>query len=1096
MKTPTTHLAVRGLIVLALASTLLAAPLTVPEQAAYQQGVVKAQGTVDTWLKAVGKSDFRAMHRAMLAVQRDPYAVKLMNELPVPLRRTFNGQVQSIQVKVKRLVRAGVARRFGVHPRDVMIKTFGTLPTGSKVGQDWDLTVYVNGKDVSYHDVEQLVWKAYYHAANGRVVAPGMTPAEFGKQHGITPTSALHPEAYPDPLLDPEGYAKVVRYKTDHVAQEAEMLRKLGQSSEAAHLRGEAVRQAVKQYDRNVKPLVREMGGQIHPEVEKGMRILRRVGKLMANGRRFTVADADALLAEMGQTTTGIINKAASQSEAAVKFGSRPKAFSRFLRGAGFVLMIYGGHQAAIAAGEEVAREERPGDSEVKTYGKYFVRTFGHATGITQAWRTGLAAGNEQMDVSMQDYLQRVEKGDNASFADLWLRAKVKGVGIGTFRLLKGMTWDVGWQAGLAMKSGFGLISDWQTVWRNKSQLEMQELAMFGRKAIGVWKQTKAANSRPLPADTEKALQELKALAAATAKDVAALALAQAMPYRIVVRTVDPEGRLLSDVVVKLDGARSLPTLGGSCVFQLVPAGPHGLATNAKGFAPASVTVTAADTPAAPIEVTLRLVPVPSALTVRVRDARGRPVPNATVVLEGRTPVVAGDGTCVFSDLMPGIYALRATAQGLEPSGRTVSVDPRKTSAPEAIIRMGDAPATLTVSVVDETGAPLPGANIGIDGEKHLVAGAGTLTFEKQIPGPHRVRAYAEGYGPEAETVILVPGERRTATLRLVPLPPPPDDTPPSPPPGGFTSAPQLLEYLGAPDGAVHTNGAAVFQTLWPRAERGPDGRPLPRAGRSGSRIDWRRPVPPRKNPRTLEELEAFRNAPPPVRCSVVAEVQTCRSPEEARGIFERAFDPAAAAPTLEKVREAGEQAKRTLRRQRAADERGSNEENTHPPGTAFAPEVSGVDGADDLEALTAPFPIIEIHRDTPRHLAVRHSSNVYIYGQTVHCKVGHRKKTVKRFGREVEMDLYRYRISSSCRVLGPRALSVVEEHYGRVGRFLIHIRLDLKHAFGRKITGGEPIAGAVGRRTPRVVRVIHKEAVAPAAWQRMRAAVLGLCAR
>ncbi len=658
------------------------------------------------------------------------------------------------------------------------------------------------------------------------------------------------------------------------------------------------------------------------------------------------------------------------------------------------------------------------------------------------------------------------------------------------------MTWDVGWSAGLALKSGYRMFDDWDIQAKAQSDLEVQELVLFVRKALKAWQEIKAADRRPLPPGAAEALKRLEALAAASSEELAALALAQAMQNRIVVRTVDQDGQPITGVRVKLDGGRSLPTIGGTCDFKYVPAGRHAVTTEAKGYAPVSESVSVAEVVTAPIVVTLRLLPVPSVLTVRVRSVKDKPVPGAAVILGSLAPVVARDGSCTFADLMPGVYTVRATAAGFEPGVRAVRIDPRKTSTPDVIIRMGDLPGTLLVTVVDENGKRIPDVSLRLDEAKPRVAAGGSLTFDKLPPGPHRVAAYVEGYGPEAETVIIAPGEQRTLTLRLESLLPPPDEAPPPPPTGGFMTPAQILAYLGPPEDSVPANGFANFQTLWPRREKGPDGWPLPTRGSSGCRVDWELPVPPRENPRTFEEMQARRNEPPPVRCSVMAEVQVCRSAEEAQGILERALDLAAAGPTLEKVLAQAELAKKTVRARQIHDGKVSVKECGHSPGTGFAPEASRVKGNDNLESLTDPFPTIEFQRHGRTHLEVRQTSSAYIYGREIHCNVGHWVETIEIEGREVEKHVYRYSIHSSGRALGPKLVSETEEHFGRTGRFLIRIRLDLKHAFGKKITGGQEIPGSNGRRRRLITRVVRVEASPPAEWSRMRAVMAGLCSR
>jgi protocatechuate 3,4-dioxygenase beta subunit len=157
-----------------------------------------------------------------------------------------------------------------------------------------------------------------------------------------------------------------------------------------------------------------------------------------------------------------------------------------------------------------------------------------------------------------------------------------------------------------------------------------------------------------------------------------------------------------------LDGSGTTSPRGRADLEKLVE-GAVWVIVEARGFARTSTSLVVGPTRR---EVNVALEPA-SVLTVRAKDEKGAPVPDATVLVEASDKLPYGaltdaSGNAVFTTLGRSPYRLRVYARGYEPEVRSKIV-----SDVDVVLR----PASgLDVRVSDGGGAPVPGATVLIAG--------------------------------------------------------------------------------------------------------------------------------------------------------------------------------------------------------------------------------------------------------------------------------------------------------------------------------------------------------------------------------------------
>lgn len=314
------------------AQLLLVGTLAIAADDPWYQALSEADKRIQTFERAVDAGDKVAMQRAALDLQADPIAVKRFNQASTDAYRTAHNTVtDGIKARTRELMRETIARERGVRPDQVTTFEATNPPKPGdpiKVGQDWDVTVRVDGVDVHHTVSGQHVNDAFYEAVNGNKPPNAKAANALAHRQAIEVTSYQHPEAYGgaqseggkiigDPggsptLRDPEQLGNTIDFKSRLPGNEAARLEAAGKFVEAQGFRMEQARQAAKQFDRQVAVRVSAMGGTVPPHVKKAMDIMRDIGD-----GKITPTQGQKLLAAMGESIDSVASKSAGLIEAA-----------------------------------------------------------------------------------------------------------------------------------------------------------------------------------------------------------------------------------------------------------------------------------------------------------------------------------------------------------------------------------------------------------------------------------------------------------------------------------------------------------------------------------------------------------------------------------------------------------------------------------------------------------------------------------------------------------------------------------------------------------------------------------------------------------
>jgi hypothetical protein len=318
-------------------------------QSAWEAAQVQANQRVKNFDSALKSGNPDSIRKAALDLGSDPIAVQKINQGHPELVNAHNQVTDGIKAQTRQNIKENMAKQWNQsHPdkppisaKDVEIfeptnwREPGAAP---KSGQDWDVTVRVNGKDVPPAQSKAVVEKSYFDAAGGKkTFGAKATPESVAHQQAVETTHGKSPDAYKEPdkilgtkssrpepgknLQDPEQLTHAVENKSVQSRNKAADARAAGNEVEAVRQDYEQMRQASKQYEKITKPRVEAHGGKISDKVDEGMRILGEVGP---NGR--SPESARAKLAEMGETPESIIKKASGQAEAVEKLTPTRKA--------------------------------------------------------------------------------------------------------------------------------------------------------------------------------------------------------------------------------------------------------------------------------------------------------------------------------------------------------------------------------------------------------------------------------------------------------------------------------------------------------------------------------------------------------------------------------------------------------------------------------------------------------------------------------------------------------------------------------------------------------------------------------------------------
>jgi beta-lactam-binding protein with PASTA domain len=311
----------------------------------FQMALDQAKGKIFQYRLAKNSGDPVAIRQATLKLQEDPLAIRRVNRnSPEAFKIELNKDIANVQQDTRELIRnrfeyLGISRE-----RVSFFEATNPTKAGEpvKVGQDWDMTVRVDGRDVPTRISQPIAHEAYYQAATGRQPPPATATDpvsqaarksfreaanRYAEQQSLAVTDYQYREAYGGSptegtriimgpkdarLRDPVQMSQVIEYKSNEARNLAAELREHNRFGSAVGRDIEEMRQSKKQFENQVKPRVEAMGGQVPQFIVKGQEILKQVdaGKLTPNQAR-------EQLAAMGETPSSFIRKTAQLVEAA-----------------------------------------------------------------------------------------------------------------------------------------------------------------------------------------------------------------------------------------------------------------------------------------------------------------------------------------------------------------------------------------------------------------------------------------------------------------------------------------------------------------------------------------------------------------------------------------------------------------------------------------------------------------------------------------------------------------------------------------------------------------------------------------------------------
>lgn len=325
-------------LVLLFSSILTAIPAFADD---FKLALEQAKEKIMRYRQARATGDPIAIRDATIRLQEDPLAIRRVNSRSTDaFRNQLNQDIGAIQERTREGIRTRLEQR-GVS-RDRVSFFEATNPTKPgdpvKVGQDWDMTLRIDGRDVPTRVSQPIAHEAYYEAATGNKPPPrgGSRPVaehayrqaanHFAERQSLAVTDYQYREAYGGSpteggriisgpkdarLRDPVQMSQVMEYKSTEARNMASDLRKKGEAGSAVGRDIEEMRQSTKQFDKQVVPRVEAMGGTIPPHIAEGQAIMKRI-----DSGELTPAQAAEQLRAIGETPESMTRKSAQLVEA------------------------------------------------------------------------------------------------------------------------------------------------------------------------------------------------------------------------------------------------------------------------------------------------------------------------------------------------------------------------------------------------------------------------------------------------------------------------------------------------------------------------------------------------------------------------------------------------------------------------------------------------------------------------------------------------------------------------------------------------------------------------------------------------------------
>ncbi len=233
--------------------------------------------------------------------------------------------------------------------------------------------------------------------------------------------------------------------------------------------------------------------------------------------------------------------------------------------------------------------------------------------------------------------------------------------------------------------------------------------------------------------------------------------------YDLVFQIITPEGEIIEDAVVSLNGELSPP---GHFHFQNLTPGHYDYEVLAEMFVPATgavdlaqedltleITLTPEDTPEDP-------EPSLFTLTFQVTNPQGIPLPQAQITLDGE---LNEPGITEFEDLESGTYSWEVTAANHQPLEGSTTLN-MADATQEVVLKPEETDPfpdpdeelfSLEFNITNMEGEQIPDAVVSLQGE---AAGPGVFLFDSLPPGHYSYEVTAPMYYPASGEVTLSDG--------------------------------------------------------------------------------------------------------------------------------------------------------------------------------------------------------------------------------------------------------------------------------------------------------------------------------------------------
>jgi len=209
----------------------------------------------------------------------------------------------------------------------------------------------------------------------------------------------------------------------------------------------------------------------------------------------------------------------------------------------------------------------------------------------------------------------------------------------------------------------------------------------------------------------------------------------------------DQDGVAITGATVVVSGVSYTTDANGQVVVPNVLSGTYSFTVVKVGYIGTSNSAVVAN---ADLTVNVTLTQIVHDVTFTITDPEGNPIPNGTVVIDGTTYTTDNEGVVVVA-LPDGTYPYTVTAPGYEGTTGTTTVN--GAPVPVAVTLQPDL-HDVTITVLDHTGEPLPGAEVVIDGETYTTDENGQIVVAL-MDGTYTYTVTAEGYDAQSGNVTV-----------------------------------------------------------------------------------------------------------------------------------------------------------------------------------------------------------------------------------------------------------------------------------------------------------------------------------------------------